>query len=178
MIIEITIVWIIIVIPILIGWFSHIKIIANDNIIKNKIIITVNSLIKILILGINDKWILFTEVLKAILSMIYKIIIFFKLLKLIFILNIFIIFLFFRGVLTFSLTHKHLLMALFSLEFLVLVLFLSFFFFLLHFGFELYILLLYLVFAVCEGALGLGVLVRMVRSHGNDLLSRLSVLSW
>nr|YP_010994979.1 NADH dehydrogenase subunit 4L [Homoeocerus striicornis]WOZ13987.1 NADH dehydrogenase subunit 4L [Homoeocerus striicornis] len=89
-----------------------------------------------------------------------------------------IIFMFFSGVVVFSSTRKHLLLTLFSLEFLVLVLFISLFFFLLGYGYELYFVLVFLTFSVCEGALGLGVLVNMIRSHGNDLLSSLSVLSW
>nr|YP_010994992.1 NADH dehydrogenase subunit 4L [Homoeocerus dilatatus]WOZ14000.1 NADH dehydrogenase subunit 4L [Homoeocerus dilatatus] len=93
-------------------------------------------------------------------------------------LNIAIIFMFFSGVIVFSSTRKHLLLTLFSLEFLVLVIFLTLFMFLLNFGFELYFILIFLSFSVCEGALGLGVLVNMIRSHGNDLLSSLSVLSW
>lgn len=109
--------------------------------------------------------------------MIYKIIILFKLLKLISFVNFRIIFIFFRGVVVFSSTRKHLLMALFSLEYLVLVLFLRTFLVLLNFGFELYFILVFLTFTVCEGALGLGVLVNIIRSHGNDLLSSLSVLS-
>uniref|UniRef100_A0AAU7YTK2 NADH-ubiquinone oxidoreductase chain 4L n=1 Tax=Rhopalus qinlinganus TaxID=3151527 RepID=A0AAU7YTK2_9HEMI len=92
--------------------------------------------------------------------------------------NISIMFMFFSGVIVFSSVRKHLLLALFSLEYLVLVLFLFLFIFLVYFGFEMYFILFFLVFTVCEGALGLGVLVNMVRSHGNDLLSSLSVLSW
>nr|YP_002995750.1 NADH dehydrogenase subunit 4L [Stictopleurus subviridis]YP_010316738.1 NADH dehydrogenase subunit 4L [Liorhyssus hyalinus]ACF04101.1 NADH dehydrogenase subunit 4L [Stictopleurus subviridis]UMY76360.1 NADH dehydrogenase subunit 4L [Liorhyssus hyalinus]URN72954.1 NADH dehydrogenase subunit 4L [Liorhyssus hyalinus] len=89
-----------------------------------------------------------------------------------------IIFMFFSGVVVFASTRKHLLLTLFSLEYLVLVLFLSLFIFLTYFGYELYFILIFLVFTVCEGALGLGVLVSMVRSHGNDLLSSLSTLTW
>nr|UPL65723.1 NADH dehydrogenase subunit 4L [Enoplops sibiricus] len=92
--------------------------------------------------------------------------------------NFCIIFMFFSGVLVFSSTRKHLLMTLFSLEYLVLVIFLTLFIFLLTFGFELYFIMVFLVFSVCEGALGLGVLVNMIRSHGNDLLSSMSILSW
>nr|YP_009654806.1 NADH dehydrogenase subunit 4L [Leptoglossus membranaceus]QCI09361.1 NADH dehydrogenase subunit 4L [Leptoglossus membranaceus] len=92
--------------------------------------------------------------------------------------NFSIIFMFFSGVVVFSSTRKHLLLALFSLEYLVLVLFLSLFLVLLSFGFELYFILVFLTFTVCEGALGLGILVNMIRSHGNDLLSSLSILSW
>nr|YP_002735079.1 NADH dehydrogenase subunit 4L [Riptortus pedestris]ABZ02121.1 NADH dehydrogenase subunit 4L [Riptortus pedestris] len=85
---------------------------------------------------------------------------------------------FFIGLIVFSLARKHLLLTLFSLEFLVLILFLALFMFLLKFGYELYFILIFLVFSVCEGALGLGVLVNMIRSHGNDLLSSLSPLTW
>nr|ASA69171.1 NADH dehydrogenase subunit 4L [Clavigralla tomentosicollis] len=92
--------------------------------------------------------------------------------------NFVLILMFLSGVVVFSSTRKHLLLALFSLEYLVLVLFLSLFMFLLKFGFELFFILVFLTFTVCEGALGLGVLVNMIRSHGNDLLSSLSILSW
>nr|YP_009654780.1 NADH dehydrogenase subunit 4L [Molipteryx lunata]YP_010995005.1 NADH dehydrogenase subunit 4L [Molipteryx fuliginosa]QCI09335.1 NADH dehydrogenase subunit 4L [Molipteryx lunata]WOZ14013.1 NADH dehydrogenase subunit 4L [Molipteryx fuliginosa] len=92
--------------------------------------------------------------------------------------NLSINFMFFVGVVGFSFTRKHLLMTLFSLEYLILVLFLLLFFYLLSIGFEMYIILVFLTFTVCEGALGLGVLVNMIRSHGNDLLSSLSILSW
>uniref|UniRef100_A0AAU7YRJ3 NADH-ubiquinone oxidoreductase chain 4L n=1 Tax=Rhopalus kerzhneri TaxID=3151525 RepID=A0AAU7YRJ3_9HEMI len=92
--------------------------------------------------------------------------------------NISIMFMFFSGIFVFSSVHKHLLLTLFSLEYLVLVLFLFLFIFLIYYGFEMYFILFFLVFTVCEGALGLGVLVNMVRSHGNDLLSSLSILSW
>nr|UPL65464.1 NADH dehydrogenase subunit 4L [Cymus sp.] len=87
-------------------------------------------------------------------------------------------YMFFSGLILFCYMHNHLLIVLFSLEFLVIVIFLLFFLFLLSFGFELYYTLIFLVFSVCEGALGLGVLVNMIRSHGNDLLSSLSTLLW
>nr|UPL65762.1 NADH dehydrogenase subunit 4L [Physomerus sp.] len=92
--------------------------------------------------------------------------------------NFIIIFMFFMGLISFSLAHKHLLITLFSIEFLVLVIFLSLFLVLFSFGYELFFILIFLSFSVCEGALGLGVLVNMIRSHGNDLLSSLSTLSW
>nr|YP_009643385.1 NADH dehydrogenase subunit 4L [Pyrrhopeplus posthumus]APO08802.1 NADH dehydrogenase subunit 4L [Pyrrhopeplus posthumus] len=88
------------------------------------------------------------------------------------------IIMFVSGVVVFCLSHKHLLLTLFSMEFLVLSLYFMFFMFLLWSGCEIYFILFFLVFSVCEGALGLGVLVSMIRSHGNDFLSSLSVLSW
>nr|YP_009643463.1 NADH dehydrogenase subunit 4L [Euscopus rufipes]APO08893.1 NADH dehydrogenase subunit 4L [Euscopus rufipes] len=88
------------------------------------------------------------------------------------------IFMFISGLIIFCLSYKHLLLTLFSLEYLVLSLYLMFFVFLLWVGCELFFVLIFLVFSVCEGALGLGVLVNMIRSYGNDLLSSLSILSW
>nr|UPL65710.1 NADH dehydrogenase subunit 4L [Dalader distanti] len=89
-----------------------------------------------------------------------------------------VVFMFLSGMIVFASTHKHLLLTLFSLEYLVLVLFLFMVSFLLMFGFEFYFVLIFMVFTVCEGALGLSILVNMIRSHGNDLLSSLSILSW
>nr|YP_002727919.1 NADH dehydrogenase subunit 4L [Geocoris pallidipennis]ABZ02017.1 NADH dehydrogenase subunit 4L [Geocoris pallidipennis] len=89
-----------------------------------------------------------------------------------------IMFMFISGLIVFSSSRKHLLISLFSLEYMVMVLFILFFIYLMYFGFELYYSLIFLVFTVCEGALGLGVLVNLIRSHGNDLLSSLSILSW
>nr|UPL65399.1 NADH dehydrogenase subunit 4L [Parathyginus sp.] len=88
------------------------------------------------------------------------------------------IFMFFSGLVVFISSRKHLLTVLFSLEYLVLLLYFLMFVFLLKYGVELYFLLIYLVFSVCEGALGLGVLVNMIRSHGNDYLSGINTLSW
>nr|UPL65503.1 NADH dehydrogenase subunit 4L [Metatropis brevirostris] len=88
------------------------------------------------------------------------------------------IFMFTSGVMVFCSFRNHLLTVLFSLEYLVITLFFMFFMFLMIFGFELYYILIFLIFSVCEGALGLSVLVNMIRSCGNDLLSSLSLLSW
>nr|ACJ69426.1 NADH dehydrogenase subunit 4L [Diplonychus rusticus]UCU57421.1 NADH dehydrogenase subunit 4L [Appasus japonicus] len=90
----------------------------------------------------------------------------------------FLIFMFFSGLLVFCSSRKHLLLTLISLEFLTLTLFLGFFYFLSGFGYEVYFCLVFLTFAVCEGALGLGVLVSLIRCHGNDNLNSISVISW
>nr|UPL65425.1 NADH dehydrogenase subunit 4L [Sadoletus valdezi] len=92
--------------------------------------------------------------------------------------DLFFILMFISGLLVFISTRNHLLTTLFSLEYLVLLLFLMFFTYLLSYGFELYFILIFLVFSVCEGSLGLGILVNIVRSHGNDYLSSMNVLSW
>nr|YP_009485769.1 NADH dehydrogenase subunit 4L [Urostylis flavoannulata]AVZ00905.1 NADH dehydrogenase subunit 4L [Urostylis flavoannulata] len=82
------------------------------------------------------------------------------------------------GVIMFCMMHKHLLQTLLSLEFLVLTLFLMMFFMISMLGYEMYMLLLFLIFTVCEGALGLSILVNMVRNQGNDYISSMSILSW
>nr|YP_010736656.1 NADH dehydrogenase subunit 4L [Cobbenicoris guangxiensis]WEM32407.1 NADH dehydrogenase subunit 4L [Cobbenicoris guangxiensis] len=84
----------------------------------------------------------------------------------------------FIGIMTFCFTHKHLLQALLTLEMLVLILFLIMMFMISMLGHEFYFLLLFLIFTVCEGALGLSILVNLVRSQGNDYISSMSVLSW
>lgn len=48
----------------------------------------------------------------------------------------------------------------------------------LRLGYELYFVLLFLIYSVCEGALGLSILVNIVRNQGNDYLSTISVLTW
>nr|YP_010528184.1 NADH dehydrogenase subunit 4L [Aelia fieberi]UXW64338.1 NADH dehydrogenase subunit 4L [Aelia fieberi] len=82
------------------------------------------------------------------------------------------------GIIVFSSTRKHLLLSLLSLEFMVLWVFFLLFLMLMNYGHELYFSLFFLVFTVCEGALGLSILVSLVRSQGNDYLSSMSLLSW
>nr|QWQ55582.1 NADH dehydrogenase subunit 4L [Conocephalus gladiatus] len=83
---------------------------------------------------------------------------------------------FFSGVWGFCSNRKHLLAMLLSLEFIVLSLFMMLFFFLSYFQFELYFSMVFLTFSVCEGALGLSILVSMIRTHGNDFFQTFSIL--
>nr|YP_001552161.1 NADH dehydrogenase subunit 4L [Nothopuga sp. 1 LP-2008]ABS71899.1 NADH dehydrogenase subunit 4L [Nothopuga sp. 1 LP-2008] len=80
------------------------------------------------------------------------------------------------GLFTFLSHRQHLLSMLLSLEYTSLSLFFVFAFCLyLYFGEE-YLLLYYLLMAVCEGVLGLGVVVGVVRLSGNDFFSSFSLL--
>nr|QPJ79445.1 NADH dehydrogenase subunit 4L [Gampsocleis gratiosa gratiosa] len=83
---------------------------------------------------------------------------------------------FFTGVWVFCSKRKHLLSMLLSLEFIVLSLFVLLFMFLNFFDYELYFSMVFLTFSVCEGALGLSVLVSMIRTHGNDFFQTFSIL--
>nr|AMW67848.1 NADH dehydrogenase subunit 4L [Dilar sp. YW-2016] len=79
------------------------------------------------------------------------------------------------GMLSFSLKRKHLLGTLLSLELIVVGLFLLLSYYLSYYSVEYYFLMMFLVFSVCEGALGLSVLVSMIRTFGNDFFSSFSV---
>lgn len=83
---------------------------------------------------------------------------------------------FFLGILVFISNQKHLLSILLRLEFIVLSLFILIIFFFNLFIFESYFSIIFLIFRVCEGALGLSVLVSLVRTHGNDYFQSLSIL--
>lgn len=85
-------------------------------------------------------------------------------------------YLFFLGVISFVLIRKHLLSTLLSLEFIVLSLFFILLFFLNIQNYEIYFSIFFLVFSVCEGALGISLIVSMIRTHGNDYFNSFSVL--
>lgn len=87
-----------------------------------------------------------------------------------------VIFIFVVGNLIFVSKHKHLLIILLSLEFIVLRIFLFILLILSYINYNIYILIVFLVFAVCEGALGLSILVSIIRTHGNDYFQSFNLL--
>nr|YP_009045464.1 NADH dehydrogenase subunit 4L [Euploea core]AHA03815.1 NADH dehydrogenase subunit 4L [Euploea core] len=72
--------------------------------------------------------------------------------------------------------HKHLLIVLLSLEFLVLSLFFLMMIYLMMINYNMYMLMVFLVFSVCEGALGLSILISMIRTHGNDYFQSFNLI--
>nr|AJM70185.1 NADH dehydrogenase subunit 4L [Alpheus lobidens] len=82
----------------------------------------------------------------------------------------------FAGLLTFVSIRKHLLNTLLSLEFIMVNLFWFMSVLLGSVGGDLYFSLFFLTMAACEGALGLALLVSIVRTHGNDNFSSFSIL--
>nr|QUQ05870.1 NADH dehydrogenase subunit 4L [Coleophora therinella] len=72
--------------------------------------------------------------------------------------------------------HKHLLIILLSLEFIVLSIFFLLLIYLNFMDNDLYMLMVFLVFSVCEGALGLSILVSLIRTHGNDYFQSFNFL--
>nr|YP_009045399.1 NADH dehydrogenase subunit 4L [Dichorragia nesimachus]AHA03750.1 NADH dehydrogenase subunit 4L [Dichorragia nesimachus] len=72
--------------------------------------------------------------------------------------------------------HKHLLIILLSLEFIVLSIFFLMMMVLMMINYNMYMLMVFLVFSVCEGALGLSILVSMIRTHGNDYFQSFNLI--
>nr|YP_010693797.1 NADH dehydrogenase subunit 4L [Photinus signaticollis]WCD24464.1 NADH dehydrogenase subunit 4L [Photinus signaticollis] len=83
---------------------------------------------------------------------------------------------YFIGILVFCLNSKHLLLMLLSFEFIVLSLYFGVFMSLSFFVYEYNFMMIFLVMSVCEGALGLSILVSMIRSYGNDYFYSFNVL--
>nr|YP_009227950.1 NADH dehydrogenase subunit 4L [Lachana alpherakii]AIS20845.1 NADH dehydrogenase subunit 4L [Lachana alpherakii] len=86
------------------------------------------------------------------------------------------VFMFIMGSLIFVFKYKHLLIILLSLEFIILSIFFFMFIFLSFIDYELYMLMVFLVFSVCEGALGLSILVSMIRTYGSDYFQSFNLL--
>nr|YP_010240504.1 NADH dehydrogenase subunit 4L [Chlorops oryzae]QTF87845.1 NADH dehydrogenase subunit 4L [Chlorops oryzae] len=80
------------------------------------------------------------------------------------------------GLLVFISNRKHLLSMLLSLEFIVLIIFFLLFIYLNFMNFEMFFSMVFLTFSVCEGALGLSILVSLIRTHGNDNFKSFSIL--
>nr|AZH07866.1 NADH dehydrogenase subunit 4L [Lepinotus reticulatus] len=77
---------------------------------------------------------------------------------------------------SYVLNRNHVLMMLISLEFVGLVIFFFCYLKMVVLIEEQYFLMVYLSFCVCEGVIGLSLLVGMIRSHGSDFISSLSLL--
>nr|QZZ18291.1 NADH dehydrogenase subunit 4L [Empoasca serrata] len=90
--------------------------------------------------------------------------------------NYFLVYIFFMNILCLILIRKHILLCLMSFEFIIISLLLVILNYCVMFNNSFYIYLIMMTFYVCEGVMGLGVLVRMIRSHGNDYLN--SMLVW
>ena len=72
--------------------------------------------------------------------------------------------------------RKHFLNSLLRLEFIMLGVFWLLSYSLVRVGIETYFSLVFLTLVACEGALGLSLLVLIVRSHGNDYYNTIRLL--
>nr|AML26733.1 NADH dehydrogenase subunit 4L [Histeridae sp. BMNH 1274741] len=83
---------------------------------------------------------------------------------------------FLSGIVSFSLKRKHLLLMLLSLEMVVISLYLGLMFLLSEFSCEFYFSMIFLTMSVCEGSLGLSILVSLIRTHGSDVFSSFNLV--
>nr|YP_010713864.1 NADH dehydrogenase subunit 4L [Atyopsis gabonensis]WDD39084.1 NADH dehydrogenase subunit 4L [Atyopsis gabonensis] len=86
------------------------------------------------------------------------------------------IFMLLCGLSSFVAGRKHLLNTLLSLEYIMLSIFWLMVIMIAGLGGDSYFVLFFLTLAACEGALGLALLVSVVRTHGNDNFSSFMVL--
>nr|YP_010586013.1 NADH dehydrogenase subunit 4L [Anisocentropus kawamurai]UZZ43749.1 NADH dehydrogenase subunit 4L [Anisocentropus kawamurai] len=68
----------------------------------------------------------------------------------------------------FCLNRKHLLIMLLMMEFMVLNLMVILFYYLSNLNYDFYFFMMFMVIMVCEGVLGIAIMVNMVRIYGND----------
>nr|YP_010895141.1 NADH dehydrogenase subunit 4L [Ironomyia nigromaculata]WJW73667.1 NADH dehydrogenase subunit 4L [Ironomyia nigromaculata] len=86
------------------------------------------------------------------------------------------LFMFLLGMMVFVSNRKYLLSMLLCLEFMVLSLYYMLFISLVMYNYEMYFSMMFLSFSVCEGALGLSILVSMIRTHGNNYFQSFNIL--
>nr|AWV83272.1 NADH dehydrogenase subunit 4L [Kosemia yezoensis] len=85
------------------------------------------------------------------------------------------IMMFISGIISLSMNRKHLMTTLLSLELIILSMFCSLSYIFSMKMYDLHILLIFLIFSVCEGVMGLTCLVMLIRSHNNDKLLSISM---
>nr|AND96195.1 NADH deshydrogenase subunit 4L [Onthophagus ochreatus] len=83
---------------------------------------------------------------------------------------------YFSGLISFTMKRKHLLLMLLSLEMIILSLFFNLFIYLSYYYYEFFFSMVFLTMSVCEGALGLSILVSLIRTHGNDYFNTFNIL--
>nr|QUL61659.1 NADH dehydrogenase subunit 4L [Orthopagus splendens] len=78
---------------------------------------------------------------------------------------------FFFSLVNLIFVRSHFFLCLLSLEFIILILFFFCYYYFYNFIFDFYFLIIFLVLSICEGVIGLSMLVFLVRSVGNDYLT-------
>nr|AYU71303.1 NADH dehydrogenase subunit 4L [Eucnemidae sp. 4 ACP-2013] len=80
------------------------------------------------------------------------------------------------GLIIFSYKCKHLLLMLLSLEFVVLSLYFMLYLYFYLINSDYFFSMLFLIMTVCEGVIGLSILIILIQVFGNDYFSSFSVL--
>uniref|UniRef100_A0AAU6PC55 NADH-ubiquinone oxidoreductase chain 4L n=1 Tax=Midoria longicornis TaxID=3133673 RepID=A0AAU6PC55_9HEMI len=85
-------------------------------------------------------------------------------------------YMFMMSMLSLMIMRKHTLMSLLSLEFMMMSLLFTSMLYCLLMKYSMYLFILMMTFLVCEGVLGLSILVNMIRCQGNDFMN--SMMLW
>nr|AXS64872.1 NADH dehydrogenase subunit 4L [Coleoptera sp. 2 KM-2017] len=85
-------------------------------------------------------------------------------------------FMYLSGLFIYVMKHKHLLLMLLSLEYIIISLYSLMFFYFSSMENDYFFCMVYLTMSVCESALGLSILISMIRNHGNDFVLSFSSL--
>lgn len=78
----------------------------------------------------------------------------------------------------FSYYYKHLILTIIRLEFIIISVFFNIYIILIVLESNIYLIIIFLTISVCEGALGLSLIVLIVRFYGNDYLNSIRILKW
>nr|AHA52556.1 NADH dehydrogenase subunit 4L [Pambolus sp. QL-2013] len=78
----------------------------------------------------------------------------------------------------FSFYYKHILLTLISLEFMMINLMLLMYMMLNYMNMNLYFPTFFLTISICEGILGLSIMVYLIRNMGNDYMNILNLMKW
>nr|WCH62811.1 NADH dehydrogenase subunit 4L [Dromaeolus sp. ZM-2022] len=84
--------------------------------------------------------------------------------------------LFYLGLLSFCFKSNYFLLILLTLEFIVLILYFMLNLYMYMWLCDYYVGLIYITVAVCEGSLGLSILVSLIHSFGNDFFQSFNIL--
>nr|UHJ18874.1 NADH dehydrogenase subunit 4L [Psyttalia incisi] len=74
--------------------------------------------------------------------------------------------------------YKHILLTLISLEFMMINLMMNMYMILIKLNFNMYLIAMFISIMICEGILGLSILVHMIRNSGNDYSLTLNLIKW
>nr|YP_010736932.1 NADH dehydrogenase subunit 4L [Busonia albilateralis]WEP24819.1 NADH dehydrogenase subunit 4L [Busonia albilateralis] len=88
----------------------------------------------------------------------------------------FVFYMFLFSLISLVLIRKHILLCLLSIEFIIISMLFMMMIYCVMFMYNMYIYMMFMILFVCEGVLGLSVLVCMIRSHGNDFAN--SMFMW
>nr|AHA52448.1 NADH dehydrogenase subunit 4L [Histeromerus sp. QL-2013] len=90
----------------------------------------------------------------------------------------FLLMLFLLSCLMFTFFYKHILLTLISLEFMMINIFINLYYLLIFIKLNMYFISIFIGISICEGILGLSLLVYLIRFSGNDYTNMLNLMKW